>query len=198
MTRKNLLVLFSVFAGAAFVFSSCSGSGDLTIQKRRYSNGFYVHRSSTPDASEKSISENAQSAAALQPEAAPATAAITAAEPQPAQASASAVQPAAQPAVAKSNRSAVHAPAAAEKQSRPDTKVSESSKPAVSTTEKPVTPTDADTNLVLLVILAIIIPPVAVFLKDGLSTNFWISLILTLLFWVPGVIFALLVVFDVI
>ncbi|MEJ8756515.1 YqaE/Pmp3 family membrane protein [Pontibacter sp. H259] len=46
------------------------------------------------------------------------------------------------------------------------------------------------------IILAIFIPPLAVFLHDGIGTTFWISLILTLLFWIPGVIYALLVVTD--
>jgi len=46
------------------------------------------------------------------------------------------------------------------------------------------------------IILAILLPPLAVFLHDGIGTTFWISLILTLLFWIPGVIYALLVVTD--
>ena len=46
------------------------------------------------------------------------------------------------------------------------------------------------------VILAILLPPLAVFLHDGIDTSFWISIILTLLFWIPGVIYALLVVTD--
>jgi uncharacterized membrane protein YqaE (UPF0057 family) len=54
-----------------------------------------------------------------------------------------------------------------------------------------------ETDQVLLAILAILLPPLAVYLKEGeVNTKFWISLILTLLFWIPGVIFALLVVFD--
>ena len=57
--------------------------------------------------------------------------------------------------------------------------------------------TDDDT--VLLAILAILLPPLAVYLKQGqIDSKFWISLILTLLFWLPGVIYALLVVFDVV
>ncbi|MDQ3191089.1 MAG: YqaE/Pmp3 family membrane protein [Bacteroidota bacterium] len=48
------------------------------------------------------------------------------------------------------------------------------------------------------IILAFLLPPLAVFLHRGLDTYFWISLILTILVWVPGVIFALLVVLDVI
>ena len=56
---------------------------------------------------------------------------------------------------------------------------------------------DAETSLLLLVILAILLPPLAVYLKEGeINSRFWISLILTLLFWIPGVIFALLVVLD--
>jgi uncharacterized membrane protein YqaE (UPF0057 family) len=55
----------------------------------------------------------------------------------------------------------------------------------------------AETDQVLLAILAILLPPLAVYLKEEeVNSRFWISLILTLLFWIPGVIFALLVVFD--
>lgn len=46
------------------------------------------------------------------------------------------------------------------------------------------------------IILAVLLPPLAVFLHSGIGTQFWISLILTLLFWIPGVIYALLVVTD--
>ena len=57
----------------------------------------------------------------------------------------------------------------------------------------------ADESTILLAILAILLPPLAVYLKEGdLTTNFWLSVILSLLFWFPGVIFALLVVLDVI
>jgi uncharacterized membrane protein YqaE (UPF0057 family) len=57
----------------------------------------------------------------------------------------------------------------------------------------------AETDQVLLAILAILLPPLAVYLKEEeVNSKFWISLILTLLLWIPGVIFALLVVFDVI
>lgn len=47
----------------------------------------------------------------------------------------------------------------------------------------------------LLVILAILLPPLAVYLHQGeINTKFWISLLLTFLFWLPGVIYALIVV----
>lgn len=41
------------------------------------------------------------------------------------------------------------------------------------------------------VILAILLPPVAVALKFGMTKDFVINLVLTLLFFVPGVIHAL-------
>lgn len=51
-------------------------------------------------------------------------------------------------------------------------------------------------NTLLLVIIAIFIPFLAVGLYDGLSTRFWISLVLTLLFWLPGFIYALIVILE--
>ncbi len=64
---------------------------------------------------------------------------------------------------------------------------------------------DAETNQILLAILAIFLPPLAVYLKDGeLDVKFWIDLALVFLvffsfvLWIIPVVFALLVVFDVI
>ncbi len=48
----------------------------------------------------------------------------------------------------------------------------------------------------VLAVLAIFIPPLAVFLyEDSVTDNFWVDLLLCLLFWLPGVIFAFLVIF---
>jgi uncharacterized membrane protein YqaE (UPF0057 family) len=48
----------------------------------------------------------------------------------------------------------------------------------------------------LMVILAILLPPVAVFLKVGITKHFWINLVLCLLFFLPGQIHALIVVLN--
>ena len=51
------------------------------------------------------------------------------------------------------------------------------------------------TDKVLLAILAILLPPLAVYLHEGTTNStFWISVLLTLLFWIPGVIYALITV----
>ncbi len=44
-----------------------------------------------------------------------------------------------------------------------------------------------------MVLLAIIVPPVAVFLKVGITKHFWINIILCLFFYFPGQIHALIV-----
>lgn len=54
---------------------------------------------------------------------------------------------------------------------------------------------ETDTDTVLLVILAILLPPLAVYLYEGeINNRFWISLILTLLGWLPGIIYALVLI----
>ncbi|WP_233752730.1 YqaE/Pmp3 family membrane protein [Flavilitoribacter nigricans] len=53
------------------------------------------------------------------------------------------------------------------------------------------------TNTLLLVILAILLPPLAVGIYEGgLTSRFWISLLLTLLFYLPGLIYALIVILE--
>jgi len=51
-----------------------------------------------------------------------------------------------------------------------------------------------DSNTLLLVIIAILLPPLAVGLKVGLGGHLVLSIILTILFWLPGILHALWVV----
>lgn len=44
------------------------------------------------------------------------------------------------------------------------------------------------------IIAAILLPPLAVFLRQGIGPAFWIAVVITILFWVPGIVFALVVV----
>jgi uncharacterized membrane protein YqaE (UPF0057 family) len=44
------------------------------------------------------------------------------------------------------------------------------------------------------VIAAILLPPLGILLSRGIGPIFWIGTLLTILFWVPGIIFALIVV----
>ncbi len=47
--------------------------------------------------------------------------------------------------------------------------------------------------MILSLILAILLPPLAVFLRFGLGQSFWIVAALTILGWFPGAIFAVVV-----
>lgn len=55
---------------------------------------------------------------------------------------------------------------------------------------------NSDVNAVLLVVCCIFLPPLAVYLfQDDVTVDFWIDLVLCLLFWIPAVVFAFLVCF---
>jgi len=49
-------------------------------------------------------------------------------------------------------------------------------------------------NKILLIIIAILLPPLAVFLKSGAGKDLLINVILCILFWIPGVLHALWIV----
>ena len=56
---------------------------------------------------------------------------------------------------------------------------------------------NADVEPWVLIVLAILLPPLAVYLyEDEINWKFWVSILLTLLFWIPGIIFAFLVIFG--
>jgi uncharacterized membrane protein YqaE (UPF0057 family) len=53
----------------------------------------------------------------------------------------------------------------------------------------------AKVEMWVLILLSILLPPLAVYLHQGeINKKFWLSVILTILFWIPGVIYAILVV----
>ena len=52
----------------------------------------------------------------------------------------------------------------------------------------------ADDDYILMMVLAFLIPPLGIGLTYGITNEFWISLILTLLFWIPGAVYSLIMV----
>jgi uncharacterized membrane protein YqaE (UPF0057 family) len=50
---------------------------------------------------------------------------------------------------------------------------------------------DVSSNKLLMVIIAILLPPLAVFLQKGAGTDLVINIVLCIVFWVPGIIHAL-------
>ncbi len=49
---------------------------------------------------------------------------------------------------------------------------------------------------ILRIIAAIILPPLGVFLQEGLGGHFWLNILLTLLGFIPGIIHALWVILS--
>ncbi|HYE50363.1 MAG TPA: YqaE/Pmp3 family membrane protein [Azospirillaceae bacterium] len=47
---------------------------------------------------------------------------------------------------------------------------------------------------ILRILLAILLPPLGVFLQVGLGMHFWINILLTILGYIPGIIHALYVI----
>jgi len=45
------------------------------------------------------------------------------------------------------------------------------------------------------VVAAILLPPLGIFLSRGITPAFWLTVLLTIIGWVPGVIFALALLF---
>ncbi len=63
-----------------------------------------------------------------------------------------------------------------------------------------ITPVTAESSesapMWVIILFAILIPPIGVALKFGIIDKFWISLLLTLIFWLPGAIYSLIVVTE--
>jgi len=56
---------------------------------------------------------------------------------------------------------------------------------------------DDNTDKIIAVLLVLIFPPLGVAVwEDGITGHFWLSLILTLIFWLPGLIYSLLIVLN--
>ncbi len=56
------------------------------------------------------------------------------------------------------------------------------------------TATTSDGNDLIKIIIAIILPPLGVFLEVGLTKHFWINILLTILGYVPGIVHAVYII----
>lgn len=199
MQNRNL---FFVLIGAVLILGACSSGNDVMsergIQKRKYRKGFYVAHPAKPKTTRNEATANA---------AAPAEVVEAMENPQhTAEAMAQAVEQAAVPVnspVESVTAPATTAPAASAASETPVTETRidrvERKHPRIHRRDVHTALSfDAseqqadDTELLLYILLSILLPPLAVYLLYGISTNFWISVVLTILLWVPGVIFALI------
>lgn len=199
MQNRNL---FFVLIGAALILGACSSGNDVMsergIQKRKYRKGFYVAHPAKPKTTRNEATANA---------AAPADVVQAVENPQhTAEATAQAVKQAAVPVNTTVESVTTPATTATAASAASETPVTEKRAERVERKHPRIHRRDVhtalsldaseqqadDTELLLYILLSILLPPLAVYLLYGISTNFWISVVLTILFWVPGVIFALI------
>ena len=50
--------------------------------------------------------------------------------------------------------------------------------------------TSASSSDILRIVLSVLLPPLGVFLQEGLGTQFWINVLLTILGYIPGLVHA--------
>ncbi|MCU0431898.1 MAG: YqaE/Pmp3 family membrane protein [Bacteroidia bacterium] len=196
MKHNKIVLGFTALVTAVMLFS-CSTSDGLTIEKRRYRDGFYVaknhkkttkaeekqavvQRESITPAQANSVTPNAVTPEALKGEI------QTLAEQTPAPQTSKAVTT---PATEKQAPSVVTAPLTKKE-------IREASKAVIKQGKKETkkSPSD-DVDPILVILCCIFIPPLGVYLVKGdIDNDFVINLILTVvLCWIGGMIHALIV-----
>jgi uncharacterized membrane protein YqaE (UPF0057 family) len=207
---KTTTYLFAILV--AFIFSSCSMFKDVSIEKRHYRKGYYVQvrhdRTQENEVVKESVNPE-EKTVATQKVAEENNASVGEINPQPTTPVASSTSFSKE----KSNR---FSPPAIFKKGK-----AVFQEKTVTVAPKPVEPKPAHDEehavaLFLLIILAILLPPLAVLLADGLGVHFLIDLIFWLLgfglvifitsggviylgiFGLIAIIYALFVVFDII
>jgi uncharacterized membrane protein YqaE (UPF0057 family) len=188
---KKLLTPFILFAVSSILLSSCSGPSTIALTKRHYRTGYYVDW-----AGKKPTTTTSRVIASAKSE--PKIALIAVANTEGSLNISSAIL-----IPEKSNRPQKscltnHINAIANKKHTP-TAVNQNEGPLNinginSTTATADVRIDANISFIVIVLCAIFLPPLGVALMYGIHLYFWVDLILTLLFFIPGMIFALIVV----
>jgi uncharacterized membrane protein YqaE (UPF0057 family) len=205
MTKRNTFPFAIMAMVAVVLFSSCAGTGSIT--KRYHSNGYQVNLNwfgkdkkkesvaAKPAERRHVVSTQAQKTAdepvqlvTEEPVPVPATAGNTCLKEQAARVKAAVKTSAA--GVKTVVQQGVEELKPAVKEIRPAVKKALKTLPEKKNSW-------ADDNQLIAAIVAIFIPFLGVLIYEGsITTHFWISLLLTLLFFLPGMIYALLVIFG--
>jgi uncharacterized membrane protein YqaE (UPF0057 family) len=204
MKKINSLVLLVVF-GAASILSSCSSEKGLAVEKRKYRNGYSISwnggKHETQQLVKAENENNVRSNELTEMPTIEATLANETTSPSPELFASSATST---PIVFNETTELKSAFTKSNETLKED--AGSSSKVDASTTTKKYTraeikqakkffskkaPGDTDMPLWAYILISILLPPLAVGLYEGIHTPFWISILLTLLFWIPGVIYAI-------
>jgi|SRR6185312_357138 len=192
---KKIITHLTLFTLAVVILSSCSNSHGISIAKRHYRSGYYV------DFGSRSHTNTAVASAAKAPvsvkhkitpvEMVNTESFVTMKAPvvafeNPAMAS--------RIAVPNNKQSANHAILNSTAAEQPTFNLTTRNNNDVLGSAGSGRRDEVSVPFVVIVLCAIFIPPLGVGLMYGINSYFWIDLILTLLFFFPGMIFALIVV----
>jgi uncharacterized membrane protein YqaE (UPF0057 family) len=195
--KKSYALRIASLAVAALFLASCGSMTNFSVQKRQHRPGYYVDWGNG-----KVKTEKTEAAARM------ATTQVQAVSPSPSTKAAKSPvsRPAPVPATTAATASAPATPAAAAKRhntievvATPEAAKASSSSSSFRMNDSALSDalrhSSGDTPDWVIAVLCILLPPLAVFLRLGIGSEFWISLLLTLLFWIPGVIYAFIVCF---
>ena len=194
--NKTISSSILLIAGAMMISSSVNAQG-ITIEKRHYKGGYYIDFGKKKTESKANVaSENKQNVAVISVNS---NASIPAVNAEPTEQMQLVTVTNVPVKREKSKHAVVHNVvaakanvASAKTESKIEAIASEDSVTAVTKTEN--SSNSAGMPLLLLVIITILIPFLGVGLAKGVHTQFWIDLILTLLFYFPGLIYGLIVI----
>ena len=192
---KKLSAFIIIGFCALFLLSSCSRLSNITVSKRHYRSGFYVDLGShKPVVAQREASEPIVSLTARPAE-------VTTKDQNTLVPSKLPESPLAYrvPADQKKHIAKIYASAQNPSIVNDEIKAERISDQIASMPQfvNPDSKSGASTApMWVIVLFAILIPPVGVALKFGIIDKFWISLLLTLLFWLPGAIYSLIVVLQ--
>lgn len=193
---KNLLILPAI---AIFVLSSCNSS--VSIVKRKYNDGYYVstsHHSNTTVTKEENNLNKQEITKGVENDNTTTVDVIS----EKAETPNTSVETGVTSIVSNNTTEAVHSQKSVIERKTGSKKITATEmmpfilkKQVSKTVQKVPQRKEVRTSQILEIILAIFLPPVAVYLHtNGLTTEFWIDLLLTCLFWIPGVIYAFYIV----
>lgn len=194
---KNLLILSVI---ATYLLSSCNSS--VSIVKRKYNDGYYVstsHHSNTTVTKEENNINKQEITKDIENDN---TTTVGNAVSEKSETPNTSVETDVTSMVSNNKKETAHTQKSTIERKVGSKKITATEmmpfvfKKQVSKIAQPVPQSkEVRSSQILEIILSIFLPPVAVYLHtNGLTTEFWIDLILTCLFWVPGVIYALYIV----
>ncbi len=202
MNMSRSFKLFGLLIAAGMLFASCSTDKGLTIEKRKYRGGYHVewHGNKKHDKHVKQDQEQIRENMTMMDQMAPTQ--LTASTDQTvALQNAQELQSEVANSTKQTSTNSKYANVMSETSTMSKAEIKQLKKDIRKEIKQELKASAAAQDgasglpMWLIAIFCIILPPLAVGLELGIGTPFWINILLTLLFWIPGIIHAFIVIF---